>query len=99
MPRDLPAPFGEDYRVGDDSAFSDRSEDLTSDDEDLRTQYNAPIPPNGYIIDGAEMIEVDEIANWLIYSHFLRFYFVFKLFFGHSIIQCSVSTIVFDYLY
>ena len=63
VPRDMPSSFDEDFRGGDDSVFSERSDEITSDDEDINVHYNVPMPPNGFIIDDNDMIEVDEIAE------------------------------------
>ena len=63
VPRDLPASFEDDFRIGDDSAFSERSDELTSDEEELRAQYHAPMPPNGFILDENDFIELNEGAN------------------------------------
>lgn len=59
----MPTSFDEDFRAGEDSVFSEHSDDLTSEDEDINIHYNVPMPPNGFIIDDNDMIEIDEIAD------------------------------------
>ena len=58
VPRDIATSFDEDFR-GDESGFSERSDELTSDDEEAAL-FQVPIPPNGYVVDENEMIAVDE---------------------------------------
>ena len=49
VPRDIPSSLAGDLDEGDDVVFSERSGDITSDDEEIGN-YNARALPNGYVV-------------------------------------------------
>jgi len=49
VPRDMPSPIPADLNGEDDNVFSERSDDITSDDEEMGN-FNVRAPPNGFVI-------------------------------------------------
>ena len=58
VPRDIPASLADDLDGVDESAFSERSNDSTSGDEEMGN-YIAQATPNGYVMVGNDIPNQD----------------------------------------